>query len=59
MREGWKHIPLLANREVRLTRTVMEGGRPKRDESGRRVKEERRVDPVDLADAVAWALGIE
>ena len=59
MREGWKHIPLLANREVRLTRTVMEGGRPKRDESGRRVKEERRVDPVDLADAIAWALGIE
>lgn len=57
-REGWKHIPLLADREVRLSRTVMEDGRPKRDESGRRVKEERRADPVDLADAIAWALGI-
>lgn len=57
-REGWKHIPLLADREVRLSRTVMEDGRPKRDESGRRVKEERRADPVDLADAIARALGI-
>ena len=58
-REGWRKIPLLAEREVRLSRTVMEDGRPKRDERGKRVKEERRVDPVALADAVACALGIE
>lgn len=57
-REGWKHIPLLADRDVRLTHTVMEGGRPAIGPDGKRVKEERRVDPVDLADAIAEALGL-
>ena len=55
----WRCIPLLAEREVRLSRTVMEDGRPKRDASGKRVKEQRTCDPVDLADAVRVALGFE
>ena len=58
-REGWKHIPLLAERDVRLSRTVMEGGRPVIGADGKRVKEQRTADPLDLAEAIADALGLE
>ena len=58
-REGWKHIPLLADREVRLSHsTVDEAGRLVRDGNGRRVKEFMEVDPCDLASAISEAVGL-
>ena len=59
MFEGWKHIPLLADRAVRLSHsTVDANGKLVLDDNGKRVKEFMEVDPVDLADAVAEALGL-
>lgn len=58
-REGWKHIPLLADRDVRLSHSVMEGGRPVIGADGKRVKEQRMADPLDVAEAIADALGLE
>lgn len=58
-RAGWKHIPLLADRGVRLSHsTVDEAGNLMRDENGKRVKEFMEVEPVDLADAILDALGL-
>ena len=58
-REGWKHIPLLADREVRLSRSTVDAeGNLVLDGNGKRVKEFMQADPVDLADAIAEALGL-
>ena len=58
-REGWKHIPLLADRPVRLSHSkVGADGRLVLDERGKRVKEFMEVDPYDLADAISEAVGL-
>ena len=59
MFEGWKHIPLLADRTVRLSHSTVDGdGRLVLDGNGKRVKEFMEADPIDLADAIAEALGL-
>lgn len=51
--EDFRDIPLLANKEVWLKRTVMDpDGNPVTDESGRTVKDTVKIMPAQLKEAV-------
>ena len=54
--EHWRDIPLLADREVRLSRSVLDAeGRPVLREDGRREKETLAVSPAQIKEALAEA----
>lgn len=59
--ENWHDIPLLANREVWLQKSVMDPeGNPVLDESGKRMKDTAKAMPEAIKDAIvesrrAWA----
>ena len=54
--EHWRDIPLLADREVRLSRSVLDAeGRPVLREDGRREKETLAVSPAQIRDALSEA----
>ena len=51
--EDWKDLPLLADREVWLRRSVLDAeGNPVLGEDGRRERETAKVDPRELRDAI-------
>lgn len=50
----WRDIPLLANREVRLKRSLLDPeGRPVTDADGKRVRDVVKVMPQQIKDALA------
>ena len=54
--EHWRDIPLLADREVRLSRSVLDAeGRPVLREDGRREKETLAVSPAQIKEALTEA----
>ena len=54
--EHWRDVPLLADREVRLSRSVLDAeGRPVLGEDGRREKETLAVSPAQIKEALAEA----
>ena len=54
--ENWRDIPLLADREVRLSRSVLDAeGRPVVGEDGRREKETVTVTPAQIKEALSEA----
>ena len=54
--EHWRDVPLLADREVRLSRSVLDAeGRPILGEDGRRQKETVTVTPSQIKDALSEA----
>lgn len=54
--EHWRDVPLLADREVRLSRSVLDAkGRPIVGEGGRREKETMVVMPSQIRDALSEA----
>lgn len=54
--EHWRDIPLLADREVRLSRSVLDAeGRPVIGEDGRRAKDTLTVAPAQIRDALSEA----
>lgn len=54
--EHWRDVPLLADREVRLSRSVLDAeGRPVLDEDGRREKETLVVSPAQIKEALTEA----
>lgn len=54
--EQWRDIPLLADREVRLSRSVLDAeGKPIVGEDGRREKETLSVSPSQIKEALAEA----
>lgn len=54
--EHWRDVPLLADREVRLSRSVLDAeGRPILGEDGRRQKETVTVTPSQIRDALSEA----
>lgn len=54
--EHWRDVPLLADREVRLSRSVLDAeGRPIVGEDGRREKETMAVMPSQIRDALSEA----
>ena len=54
--EHWRDIPLLADREVRLSRSVLDAeGRPVVGEDGRREKETVTVTPAQIKEALSEA----
>lgn len=54
--EHWRDVPLLADREVRLSRSVLDAkGRPIVGEDGRREKETMVVMPSQIRDALSEA----
>lgn len=54
--EHWRDIPLLADREVRLSRSVLDAeGRPVLGEDGRREKETLAVSPAQIKEALTEA----
>ena len=54
--EHWRDIPLLADREVRLSRSVLDAeGRPILREDGRREKETLGVSPAQIKEALTEA----
>ena len=54
--EHWRDIPLLADREVRLSRSVLDAeGRPVLGEDGRREKETLVVSPAQIKEALTEA----
>ena len=54
--EHWRDVPLLADREVRLSRSVLDAeGRPVLGEDGRREKETLVVSPAQIKEALAEA----
>ena len=51
--ERWRDLPLPADRQVLLRRSVLDAeGNPVLGEDGRRVRESARVDPAELRDAI-------
>lgn len=54
--EHWRDVPLLADREVRLSRSVLDAeGRPVLGEDGRREKETLVVSPAQIKEALTEA----
>ena len=54
--EHWRDVPLLADREVRLSRSVLDAeGRPIVGEDGKREKETMAVMPSQIRDALSEA----
>ena len=54
--EHWRDVPLLADREVRLSRSVLDAeGRPVVGEDGRREKETVTVTPAQIKEALSEA----
>lgn len=54
--EHWRDIPLLADREVRLSRSVLDAeGKPVIGEDGRRAKDTLTVAPAQIRDALSEA----
>lgn len=54
--EHWRDIPLLADRKVRLSRSVLDAeGRPVLREDGRREKETLAVSPAQIKEALTEA----
>lgn len=54
--EHWRDIPLLADREVRLSRSVLDAeGRPVLGEDGRWAKETLTVSPLQIKEALTEA----
>lgn len=54
--EHWRDVPLLADREVRLSRSVLDAeGRPILGEDGRREKETLVVSPAQIKEALTEA----
>lgn len=51
--ENYRDIPLLADREVRLSKSVLDAdGEPVLDEDGRQVKDTIKVMPIQLKEAI-------
>ena len=54
--EHWRDVPLLADREVRLSRSVLDAeGRPVVGEDGRRERETVTVTPAQIKEALSEA----
>lgn len=54
--ENWRDIPLLADREVQLRKTVLDAeGKPVVGEDGKREKEVIKVTPAQIKEALAEA----